>query len=241
MLQLHANYNISIENYRFNLSNVQKVQRAILYISRENKLYDSGFMYFDAGFMMLVGPIDQCRKAIKYLQNGLTIACKILYIPLEVQCASYLALAYRRTGNVIQARQAASHALRIAQSADIPVYQSLAKSVLAWTYFINDELSEANRYCKKADAILKDNNINFPFCWTYKFVEVALEINRSEAYLPSVLTVLQDISANNQAQLPYELQQELKRVVEKSQHIDDSALLSLVKSVVNTARIHGYV
>jgi DNA-binding SARP family transcriptional activator/tetratricopeptide (TPR) repeat protein len=124
-------------------------------------------------------------------------------ISLQARCLTYLTMLYRQSERIVDAEDAAVHALSIANAAQMPEYIGMARANEAWVAWRRREfgrVDESGRAALVTWDQLPNTHASLPYNWTALWPLIGLALR--EEQLPTAVEYLHMLLDPNQQRLP---------------------------------------
>lgn len=200
---------------------------------------------FDLAFMLLLGGLVQCRKALALLDAAAIATAQLGETPLGCRIELYRAIALRRLHRVDECRAAAERTFDLAQRYGLLGYQGAAHACLAWVEHrakrqarAIDLAQQALRLWWRAEPAHRDRRAEYPFQWLAQLplLLILWEQERYEECTP----VIEELLHPTQARLCKPLRNALT-VVLSTQRQDWARYARALESALRLARGFGYL
>jgi tetratricopeptide (TPR) repeat protein len=141
---------------------------------------ESGNLSRIAEFRFAVGFCRLWRGELEAAEEQLELARRqaerIGDLGLQVLCSTYLAVVWRKRGQVTETRHFSSQGLSVATAAQMPSYAAMAEANLAWVAWREQRISDVQTHGRAALDLWRQLAFAYPFQWTalWPLMDVAL-------------------------------------------------------------------
>ncbi|MGI9190137.1 MAG: AAA family ATPase [Longimicrobiaceae bacterium] len=130
---------------------VELSRRSLEAMQERGSIWQIAESQFALGFVQLwAGQLDEAEKQ---LRESLALAERIGEITVESRCLTYLALLYRKRGDVEETRSWAFRAREVAETSAMSEYIAAADAHRAWVAWRDGDHHEAERLGRKSSAL----------------------------------------------------------------------------------------
>jgi len=177
-------------------------------------LSESAHIRFVLGFVHLWR--GNYKEAIEQINVAFHLTQRIGDLVIRTRCLTYLAVAYRCSGNVENARSAADRALELAIKLHMVEYIALAKANLAWVAWRGRNDVDAEKLGKEALQLWHGMPDPYSFDWMALWPLIAIALNRKD--LVHGIELARGLLNENQHPMPEKLCVATREAVEEWQN-----------------------
>jgi tetratricopeptide (TPR) repeat protein len=176
-------------------------------------LREEALAQFIVGFALMLGERPAREEALQWFDRAASGAARSGDRTLGSRVATYRALTHLRQGEVAAARDAAEHALELAEAAKIAIYAAAAHACAAWVHWRTpgDDRALVLGRAEEAQRRWHDKPASFPFRWCLNFV--LLDLAQQEQRCAALLGPLEQLLEPLQQVLPEALESALRQAL----------------------------
>jgi tetratricopeptide (TPR) repeat protein len=225
----------------FNSNDAITYSRQALALSLETaNLGKIADMHFRLGFSYLWN--EYLNEAEKALQRAREMAEQSHDLVLLTRALSYLAVVYRKRGDIERVREYAAYGLRIAGEAKMPQYTGSARAQLAWLAWRASDLAETKQEAAAAIEAwgkLGRTQSVMPFHWFALFPLLGVALQEEE--IEQAVQWAQHLITPPQQRLPDDLATLLAWAVAAGEKGQWSTASDLLRHALQLARALHYI
>jgi class 3 adenylate cyclase/tetratricopeptide (TPR) repeat protein len=213
--------------------------RAILEAAQESgSLARKARARFGLGFNLLWhGDLEGAKQN---LQTALALSGRVGDRLLETQCLTYLAIVYRKSGQVARAREVAGQGLEAAAAMQNATYIAAARANLAWVAWREANLAGTLAHGRAALKLWQGPGLHgFPFKWLalYPLISASLAQDRLAEAIDHVRALLDPV----QQALPEKLETVLEGALQAWNGGEPDAARAHLERAIDLAQDGGYL
>jgi class 3 adenylate cyclase/tetratricopeptide (TPR) repeat protein len=194
-------------------------------------LSESAHIRFVLGFVHLWR--GNYKEAIQQMKVAFDLAQRIGDLVIRTRCLTYLAVAYRCSGNVENARSAAERALELAIKLQMVEYIAMAKANLAWVAWRRRNDVDAEKLGEEALELWHAMPDPYSFDWMALWPLVAIALNRKDVV--RAIELVRGLLNENQHPMPEKLCVATREAIEQWQNGVKKAASSNLEAAVQLA------
>jgi hypothetical protein len=236
-----ACHTLACDRYRYSARALELAERASSVVGgAAERLAEGASARFVLGFTLALGTPAQCRQAVDVLDANLQILAPIGEATLLTRSLVYLAIAWRRAGNVEATQAVASRARTSAERAHLVPYIGASFGCEAWVQWRNGDTAAARRIAERACAWWASTPHSFPFQWLAKFV--LLDLHCVSLDISAASRVVADLLDAEQQRFPRDLDASLLAcAVSLRSAAEPRAKSRALRQVLELAQGHSYL
>lgn len=195
---------------------------------------------FSLAFALLQGNLAECHEALGLLEENLRILTPIGEATLLTRSLAYLAIAWRRIGDVVQTQAAAASARRNAERVRLIPYIGVSLACEAWVLWKSGDMAGARRSSDEACVRWSKAQHAFPFQWLAKFI--LLDFHYLNDDFHAAARILSDMLDKHQQRLQDEVDASMLACLHCLEHEPDPRRASeALRNLLELARRHCYL
>ncbi|HWY40534.1 MAG TPA: adenylate/guanylate cyclase domain-containing protein [Chthoniobacterales bacterium] len=178
-------------------------------------------------------------EAIEHCGAALELSRRCGDVVAETRCLTYLAVAYRRAGNVDLAGKFADRTLALASKLAMTEYVAMAKATLAWVAWKTQRLDDCDEFGREALALWHGMDDPYSFDWMalWPLIATALAQKQTE----QAIQLAEGLFPNNQHPIDEEVMSATKHAIESWNNGQIDLAASQLRSAVQIAEQHHYI
>ena len=192
---------------------------------------------FNLGFCQLWhGDLDDAQEQ---MQAALEVGERSQDVTLQSRCITYLAIVFRKRGQVKETHSYSLRILDVAPLVHFPEYLGIARANLAWVAWRKGNLTEAQVNGRTALEIWRARPVEYVFCWLALWPLIGVELAQNR--LAEALDYARLLLAPEQQPLP----EALRAGIEAALQVWDAGRTDMahtyLQSTTTSAQEMGYL
>jgi tetratricopeptide (TPR) repeat protein len=166
--------NLRRENYAPSEETVEYARASLAASLESENATEIAWGRFNLGFCQLWhGDLDEAQEQI---QAALEVGERSEDVTLQSRCITYLAIVYRKRGQLKETHSCSLRILDVAPLVHFPEYLGIARANLAWLAWRQGKLSEAQVNGRAALEIWRGQPVKYVFCWLALWPLIGVEL-----------------------------------------------------------------
>jgi hypothetical protein len=224
--------------YAFDAVAVEFTRQAVQVLAEEPALLTQACLArFNLGFALLLGDRACRSEAVEQLEQTARDAERVSDATLLSRALTYLAVGYRRLGDVTRTERVAERALRASEDARLAPYIGASLACLAWVSWKRNGAVVAERRAREARQWWESTDHEFPFRWLALFLLLDFAFRRDD--LEAARSLLGELTRERQQALPSELTALVQEAERPS--ADYRELSTTIQRILMAAEADGYL
>ena len=222
------------EQYVLGEDGIGIAQKALHFAERSGDQYLFAHALFSLGFCYC--HIRQSAKAEHHMAKALDLAETYQDKVLQTRCCTYLAMNYRLTGKVQEARTFATQSIALAEETAMDDYIAASLANLSWCDYSDNNIERAIEYLDhsldKWESL--SQRYPFPFLWLSHLQVIVLcgeNTDFSNRYNHVIANYSQVLLEKHQFMLPQEVNRCLSELVKANRHYCNGDRAELIKAI----------
>ena len=212
-------------------------QRAVAASEGSTDLSETPHIRFVFGLVNLFH--GNFSEAIEHCGGALELSRRCGDVVAETRCLTYLAVAYRRAGNVDLAGKLADQTFALASKLAMIEYVAMAKATLAWVAWKAQRLDDCDEFGRKALTLWHGMDDPYSFDWMALWPLIATALAKKQT--ERAIHLAEGLFPNNQHPIDGEVMSATKRAIESWNNGQIDLAASQLRSALQTAEEHHYI